>query len=161
MSDETGARQVGAPDGNLVLDLFVLDQRMGALLDAALGPTGVRPAEYAVYSQLGAGPLTPTQLCDRLGVSRSTMTGHLAALQRRGDTERVPDPRDGRSYRVELTASGRERLEACRPHFRAALARLVHHLGGDTTAHREMVRAVDAAAARAIADLLHESAEPR
>ena len=52
----TPQRQVGAPDGNLVLDLFVLQQRIGELMELALAGTGVRPAEYAVYSQLGIAP---------------------------------------------------------------------------------------------------------
>lgn len=63
--DERTARQVGAPDGNLVLDLFVLHQRIGALLDDALAGTGVRPAEYAVYSQLGIDAMTPRELTAR------------------------------------------------------------------------------------------------
>jgi DNA-binding MarR family transcriptional regulator len=118
---ERSARQVGVPDGNLVLDLFVLQQRVGALLDAALRGTGVRPAEYAVYSQLGIDAMTPRELTARLGVTASTLTGHLAAIERRGHLLRQVDPRDRRSRRLELTGEGRRVLEVCRQRFAAAV----------------------------------------
>lgn len=44
---------------------FVLHQQIGALLDDALTGTGVRPAEYAVYSQLGIDAMTPRELTAR------------------------------------------------------------------------------------------------
>ena len=94
MDPERSRRQVGVEDGNLVLDLFVLHQRIGALLEHALRGTGVRPAEYAVYSQLGIDAMTPRLLSDRLGVTASTLTGHLAAIERRGHLRRDTDPDD-------------------------------------------------------------------
>src|SRR5690242_17596471 len=120
----TGERQVGASDGNVVLDLFVLQQRVGELMELALDGTGVRPAEYAVYSQLGIAAMSPRQLSARLGVTASTLTGHLAALERRGHVRKVRHPDDGRSYEVELTRAGRSTLESCRTGFRAMLDRL-------------------------------------
>jgi len=120
----TPRRQVGAPDGNLVLDLFVLQQRIGELMELALAGTDVRPAEYAVYSQLGIAPMTPRELCGRLGVTPSTLTGHVEALARREHVTRVRDPLDGRSYRLELTREGRRTLTECRRGFRRMLTRL-------------------------------------
>ena len=120
----TPQRQVGAPDGNLVLDLFVLQQRIGELMELALAGTDVRPAEYAVYSQLGIAPMTPRELCGRLGVTPSTLTGHVEALARREHVTRVRDPLDGRSYRLELTREGRRTLAECRRGFRRMLTRL-------------------------------------
>ena len=87
-------RQVGASDGNVLLDLFVLQQRIGELMEVALAGTGVRPAEYAVYSQLGIAAMTPRELGARLGVTPSTLTGHLTALERRGHARRTPNPDD-------------------------------------------------------------------
>lgn len=153
MSDLHGQRQVGRADGNLFLDLFVLNQRIGTLIEIALAPTGVRPVEYAVYSQLGIGPMAPTLLCERLGVSRSTMTGHLAALRRRGDTAREPDPADRRSHRVALTESGRRRLTECRPRFLDALRRLEASLDVDADEGRRLLALVDRAAEQALRDL--------
>lgn len=136
-------RQIGVPDGNLVLDLFVLHQRVGELMSATLDGTGVRPAEYAVYSQLGLAAMTPRELTARLGVTASTLTGHLAALQRRGHTRRRSNAADGRSYEVELTASGRRTLEACRLRFRSMLTRLDDAVEVDVTETRALLAHLD------------------
>ena len=143
-------RQVGVPDGNLLLDLFVVQQRVGELLGAALDGTGVRPAEYAVYSQLGITGLSPGELTDRLGVTKSTLTGHLAALERRGHVRRRTRPEDGRSHRLELTAAGRRALERCRVRFRAALAAFEAALAVDADRARATLVAVDDALRRAV-----------
>jgi len=154
-------RQVGAADGNIVLDLFILHQRIGELMEVALDGTDVRPAEYAVYTQLGRGPLTPRELCVRLGVTPSTLTGHLAALQRRNHIDRVPDPADGRSYRVVLTTAGEEEVARCRKGFRRMLARLRRHLSVDEASSRELLRAIDESALAAIESLRSEEDRPR
>ena len=147
------ARQVGAPDGNVVLDLFVLDQRIGELMEAALAGTGVRPAEYAVYSQLGIAAMTPRDLGARLGVTPSTLTGHLAALERRGHAGRCPNPADGRSSVVELTPEGRATLAACRTRFRRMLDALEDALPVPAADVRAILIQVDAAATAAIGAL--------
>jgi DNA-binding MarR family transcriptional regulator len=149
--DERTARQVGAPDGNLVLDLFVLHQRIGALLDDALAGTGVRPAEYAVYSQLGIDAMTPRELTARLGVTASTLTGHLAAIEGRGHVRRRTDAADRRSRLLVLTASGRRTLEKCRGRFRAAIEALYDELDLDVDRAREVLREIDRAAAEVVA----------
>jgi DNA-binding MarR family transcriptional regulator len=142
-------RQVGVADGNLVLDLFVLNQRIGGLLDAALHGTGVRPAEYAVYSQLGIDAMTPRELSARLGVTASTLTGHLAAIERRGHLAREVDARDRRSHRLVLTAAGRRTLEESRKRFSGALAALHAEFDGDVGEARDLLARIDRAAERA------------
>ena len=144
------ARQVGVEDGNLVLDLFVLQQRIGALLDDALRGTGVRPAEFAVYSQLGIDAMTPRELTARLGVTASTLTGHLAAIERRGHLRRETDPRDRRSRRLVLTRDGRRVLTTCRRRFRKAVDSLYAELEVDVDRAREVLREIDRAAERVI-----------
>lgn len=147
------ARQVGVADGNVVLDLFVLQQRIGELMEAALRGTGVRPAEYALYSQLGIATMTPRDLGARLGVTPSTLTGHLAALERRGHVERTANPADGRSSVLGLTTEGRATLTACRRGFRRMLATLEEALPVPADTVRATLLQVDAAAASAIATL--------
>ncbi|WP_395690641.1 MarR family winged helix-turn-helix transcriptional regulator [Nocardioides sp.] len=143
-------RQVGAPDGNVVLDLFVLHQRIGELMELALAGTGVRPAEYAVYSQLGIAAMTPRELGARLGVTPSTLTGHLAALERRGHASRTPNPDDGRSARLALTAEGRRTLAAGRRGFRRVLRRFEGELPAPAAEVRAVLVALDAAARRVV-----------
>ena len=137
-------RQVGTPDGNLVLDLWVLDNRVGDLIRIALEGTGVRPAEFGVYDQLGMAALTPRELQSRLAITPSTMTGYLRALDRRGHIERQRQA-DGRSYRVELTESGRATLETCRRGYRRMLTRLRSQLPLPEPEIRRVLAAVDEA----------------
>jgi DNA-binding MarR family transcriptional regulator len=144
------ARQVGAADGNVVLDLFVLQQRIGELMEVALAGTGVRPAEYAVYSQLGIAAMTPRELGARLGVTPSTLTGHLAALERRGHARRTANPADGRSAVVELTDEGRATLTTCRRGFRRILAALEEALPVPPDEVRALLLGIDAAAAATV-----------
>ncbi|MBA2956327.1 MarR family transcriptional regulator [Nocardioides sp. MAH-18] len=157
----TSERQVGVSDGNVVLDLFVLQQRIAELMELALDGTDVRPAEYAVYSQLGIAPMTPRDLGARLGVTPSTMTGHLAALARRGHVRKVAQAEDRRSYRVELTASGRRTLEICRTGFRAMLARLETGLPVPASEVRAVLAGVERTAAGVAADLRAEVRRPQ
>ena len=146
-------RQIGSADGNVVLDLFVLQQRIGELMEVALAGTGVRPAEYAVYSQLGIAAMTPRELGARLGVTPSTLTGHLAALERRGHARRTANPADGRSALVELTRDGRATLTTCRRGFRRMLATLEEALPVPPDEVRALLVGVDAAAAATVARL--------
>jgi DNA-binding MarR family transcriptional regulator len=114
MTARTARYVVEQPGGNVALDLFVLDQHLGAVLDAALAPTGVTASAYAVYSQLAPGPTTPGQLSETLGLRPTTLSGHLATMQRSGHVTRVRNQRDGRSWLLELTESGRAKTEECR-----------------------------------------------
>jgi DNA-binding MarR family transcriptional regulator len=105
---------VDQPGGNIALDLFVLDQHLGVVLDSALAPTGVTASPYAVYGQLAREAMTPSRLSEVLGIRPTTLSGYLAAMQRSGHLSRVRNERDGRSWLLELTESGRAKAEECR-----------------------------------------------
>ena len=53
------------------------------------------------------GPLTPSELAERERISRPTITRLVAKLKQQGLVESLPDPADGRSYRVAISAAGR------------------------------------------------------
>jgi DNA-binding MarR family transcriptional regulator len=146
-------RQLAVPDGNLILDLYVLQQRVGEFMETALTGTDVRPAEFAVLSQLGSGPLTPREIRLRLGVSASTLSGLLGAMQRRNDVRRTKNPEDGRSYRVELTTSGKARLRRCRTAFQKALEVLDTSLPQPAEELRRGLLLIDGATEEAITRL--------
>lgn len=150
-------RQVGTPQGNIVLDLFVLHQRVGELMEVALEGTEVRPAEYAVYSQLAGGAMTPRDLSARLGVTPSTLTGQLEVLFRRGHISRERDPGDGRSYRVRLTDPGRQTLRQSRVGFRRVLRRYIAALPVDERTVRDLLIVLDTTAAQVVDRLKPEA----
>lgn len=124
------ARVVDQPGGNVALDLFVVSQHLGTLLDRAFDGTGITPSQYAVYSQLGQRTMTPRQLTEILGVRPATLSGYLATMQRRGHVWRQRHESDGRSTWLGLTAPGREQMEACRARMRVAVRVLNAQLGG-------------------------------
>ncbi len=132
------ARHVPHPGGDprperrisLPFDVFAVSSRLGAYLDAALAETGIRPAEYAVYSlMLEAGPRTPTELAAALGVPPTTISTYVAAMLARGDARRIPHPTDGRSSQLVLTDRGRGVVRRVNPAFTRAERAIVAHLG--------------------------------
>jgi DNA-binding MarR family transcriptional regulator len=67
-----------------------------------------------VWGELGANAFA-----DAIGISRPTATGVLRTLDARGWISRRPDPSDGRSVLVSLTAEGRSTIEHLFPRFNA------------------------------------------
>jgi DNA-binding MarR family transcriptional regulator len=74
------------------------------------------------------GPLTPSELAEIERVKRPTATRTLRVLGEAGLVERAPDPEDGRSALVSITAAGRDRLRRLRGRKNAYLARRMRDL---------------------------------
>ncbi len=100
------------------------------------------------------GPLTPSELAEIERVKRPTATRTLRLLGEAGLVERTPDPTDGRSALVSVTAAGRERLRRLRGRKNAYLARRMRDLP------EEDVEAL-ARAAAILEGMLEESRPPR
>ncbi|MFS0703591.1 MarR family winged helix-turn-helix transcriptional regulator [Cellulomonas sp. 179-A 9B4 NHS] len=84
------------------------------------------PSAYSLLSAVAADSGTrASDLADRLGVGRGTMSRQLARLERLGLVTREADPHDSRSHPLTLTAEGERRLHAARTArrewFRSAL----------------------------------------
>jgi DNA-binding MarR family transcriptional regulator len=94
--------------------------RLAQLLEAELEPVfarhGLSAGEFDVLAALRrAGHpyrLTPTEISRALLITSGGLTKRLAALTADGLVVREPDPSDGRSTAVRLTAAGRKRLDA-------------------------------------------------
>jgi DNA-binding MarR family transcriptional regulator len=139
---------------SLPFEVYALATRLGAYLDVALAETGIRPAEYALYSlMLEAGPRTPTELAAALGVPPSTLSTYLSALIARGDAHRVPHPTDGRSVRVVLTDQGRGVVRRVNPAFTRADRAITANLDRPEPEVREALAAIAGAIERAARDL--------
>jgi DNA-binding MarR family transcriptional regulator len=74
------------------------------------------------------GPLTPSELAEIERVKRPSATRTLRGLTEVGLIDRAPDPADGRSALVSITAAGRERLRRLRGRKNAYLARRMRDL---------------------------------
>ncbi len=79
---------------------------------------GLLPFNPLYYHFLGElldhGDLRPSDLAERFGVARSTLSTASRALQSRQLIRQRPDPTDGRARRLALTAKGKQTAEAIR-----------------------------------------------
>lgn len=80
------------------------------------------------------GPLTPSELAQRERIQRPTATRLLARLEEPGYIARTPDPQDGRSSLVSVTAAGRALLDELRHRKDAFLARRLRTLSAEERA---------------------------
>jgi DNA-binding MarR family transcriptional regulator len=81
-----------------------------------LRPLGVSPAGGLVLGILrDHGTMPPSQLGERLIVSRATVTGLVDSLEGSGFVRRTPHPEDRRSLLVEITPQGLKVLARLRP----------------------------------------------
>jgi DNA-binding MarR family transcriptional regulator len=78
----------------------------GALHDA--GFDDVHPAAANVFTFLTPEGATVSELADRARVRKQTMAQTVGQLERSGYVQRRPNPDDGRSQLVFLTARGRK-----------------------------------------------------
>jgi len=108
------------PDGNVLATEAVMNtirtadtlyDRIGRLLR----PLGVSSAGGLVLGILrDRGAMAPSELGDRLIVTRATVTGLIDSLERRGFVRRTPHPTDRRSVLVEITPAGLDVLTRVR-----------------------------------------------
>jgi DNA-binding MarR family transcriptional regulator len=96
---------------NTVRTADLLFDRIGRLLR----PLGVSAAGGLVLGLLrDHGPMSPSELGDRLIVTRATVTGLLDSLERRGLVVRSRHATDRRSLVVEITPQGLDVLRQLR-----------------------------------------------
>ena len=74
------------------------------------------------------GPLTPSEVATIERIKRPTATRIVARLEQEGLIDRAPDPDDGRSALLSVTASGRELIRKLRSRKTAFLARRMREL---------------------------------
>lgn len=81
-------------------------------MQAGLAYVGLTKEEFKVLMALLEGPCNHGTLCKELDVSTGAMTNRLDKLEREQLVQRAPDPRDRRGVVLELTETGRARLDA-------------------------------------------------
>lgn len=105
------------------------------LYDAHLEPTGLRITQFLILAVLNeVGSAAVNALAERLDVERTAMGKMVGFLERDGFVRIRPDPTDGRSRLVELTAEGRRLHDAAAPRWRAAQRQFARLNGADNVA---------------------------
>ncbi|MCU1437024.1 MAG: MarR family transcriptional regulator [Naasia sp.] len=112
-----------------------LSAQVGALLAAARSlskaaaeefSADLQPAAYQLIRWLSvAGPTHPAAIADGIGMDRSAVSRLLKELRELSLIEMAPDPEDGRSRIVTLTAGTAEKLREVRAHNRGELMRRI------------------------------------
>ena len=120
------------PSTNVLFDVWLLSRATNALLDAALEPAGLTADEFAVYSVLRSGPLTPSELASWMAAPLTTVSSYAKRFQERGHVRRAPNPDDARSYRLLLTKDGVRAHEEAGSRFLPVLADVEEALGRST-----------------------------
>ena len=122
-------------------------QRVGEVLSAALAGSRMTVDDATVLNQVDVlGPVTPSVLAARLGVSPSTLSYRLRTLEDRFWLERRRNPDDGRSVLVSLSPRGRRAWKRVLPAWVAALRGIEDALGVPEKRVSEVLRAIAAAA---------------
>jgi DNA-binding MarR family transcriptional regulator len=99
-------------------------------LECCLQKHGMSQGKFTVLMILNRNPdqgVNPSELADRAGVTRATMTGLLDGLEREKMITRQGDRIDRRRAVVRLSATAREFLDAMLPSYYVRL----HELMGD------------------------------
>jgi DNA-binding MarR family transcriptional regulator len=102
------ARTDGLYEPNLLLQFFLTGQPLGRLIECAIAPSGMKANEYAILSAVDElEPVVPSDIARLTSMPRPTLTPYIERLLAAGYVERIPNPRDGRSYMLTLTPEGR------------------------------------------------------
>ena len=91
-----------------------------------LRPMGLGLSDFMILeSVLHAGPLTPSRLGDRVGLTRGSITAAVDRLAARGLVTREPNAADARSSLVKLTPIGVTVIESAWKSHAEAVAQLM------------------------------------
>lgn len=97
--------------------LYVAQTAVARAIERDLIRTGVSLPQAIALQVIGTatGAVTATQLASYMGQERQSMTGLIDRMESKGWIARVRDLPDRRAIRLELTASGQEKLEEIMP----------------------------------------------
>jgi len=105
-SVKVGAKERDSGE-NVLFKTWLVSRSAAALVDRVVADAGLTADEFAVYSVLRAGAITPTELASWMAAPPTTISSSVRRLESRGHVQREANPDDRRSYRLTLTAKGR------------------------------------------------------
>ena len=130
---------VGAVEATL--SLLRVSQEVVEGLGAQYERHGISQGRFLVLMILDRYPdqaLLPSDLADRIGVTRATITGLVDGLEKDKLVARQPHPGDRRALTVVLTARGRVFLDNMLPNHYRRIAGLMAHL--DEFERKDLIR---------------------
>jgi DNA-binding MarR family transcriptional regulator len=120
----TSARQTPHDETvDILIDLSRLIRNVMRVTGGADDDPSMTATQRIALFELGdGGSLRLNDLADRMGVSPPTASRSVEALHELGLVERVPDPRDRRALRIDLTPAGKTLLAERKAKAEAAFA---------------------------------------
>ncbi|ALU88176.1 MarR family transcription regulator protein [Herbaspirillum rubrisubalbicans M1] len=111
-----------------------LTRRITIIYDHHLQDSELSITQYSLISRIGRkGPIANITLAQEMGMDRSTLSRALKPLMAAGWIETVDLPEDElldkRSFALQLSRSGRSKLEQARPRWRRAQDDIDRRLG--------------------------------
>ncbi|WP_083656351.1 MarR family winged helix-turn-helix transcriptional regulator [Mongoliimonas terrestris] len=137
--DEGGEPSAAAGDHALAFRLLneiaIIAQLSGTSFERAMPGTMTLP-QFVVLNHLTrlGGDRTPLQIANAMQVTKGAMTNTLGHLERAGWIAVRPDPKDGRSKRVDITGAGRAAHGDAIRQLQPELAFLVGEIGPEPIA---------------------------
>jgi DNA-binding MarR family transcriptional regulator len=115
--------------------MFVSYRAMDERVRHAMRDAGydVTVAQARLAQRIAEDGTRLTELADRAGVTKQTASLLVAALEREGLVERVPDPEDGRARLIRLSARGREAAQRAMEVVIGVEGEWTTHLGPELT----------------------------
>jgi DNA-binding MarR family transcriptional regulator len=108
-----------------------MDERVqGAMRDAGYDVT---VAQARIAQRIADDGTRLTELAERAQVTKQTASLLVAALEREGLVERVPDPDDGRARLIRLSARGRQAAQRAMEVVIGVEREWAEHLGPELT----------------------------
>jgi DNA-binding MarR family transcriptional regulator len=106
---------------------WVRDQLYAGVI--AAGYDDLNAAHVALWRYPGLEGLRPSQLADRVGITKQSVNDLLGHLEAHGYLLRVPDPADRRARVIRLTSRGRRLEQTIYTEAEAAQQRIAQILG--------------------------------
>lgn len=138
------AREIAEQNVDVLFLIWLLARATSDLVDTALAPTGLTSDEYAIYSVLAAGAITPTELARWMAAPLTTVSSYVKRFERRGHVTREPNPDDRRSYRIRLTPAGRQTHRSAGTLFAPVRAGVAGALGAHAPLTHDTLRSLRA-----------------
>jgi DNA-binding MarR family transcriptional regulator len=127
-------------------DIRRVARKVTSLYDSALAPAEITITQYSLLANIGrAGQLCHTTLAERLGMDRTTLTRNLRPLIK-ARWVAVASGEDRRQHVLQLTATGKKKLNRCVPLWEKVQTQFVSEVGVQSLQElRKLLRLVESA----------------